>query len=50
MTRRDSILDRVRESHNVDEQGAFSKLREHIVGYSTNLETLMDIFKAKSYK
>lgn len=47
-TRRDSILDRVRE--HTDQASAFTRLRDQIVSYSTNLETLMDIFKAKSYK
>ena len=46
LTRKDSILNKIL---NQDSQAAYKKLQSHLVSYSTNIETLMDIFKAKSY-
>jgi hypothetical protein len=48
-TRKDSILAKVRD---VSGQGslAYAKLRDHLINFSDNHDTLMDIFKSRSYK
>ena len=47
-TRRDTIISRVIMSKNLE--SAYNKITVHIANYKSNIESLMDIFRARSHK
>ena len=48
LTRRDTIISRVIMSKNLE--SAYNKITVHIAHYQSDIESLMDIFRARSHK